>query len=184
VAEPVPRDATGESRAAAPSVAESPVAAAAEGRLAVNVLPFARIVIDGRSVGESRLWEGALPVGSHRVELRHDCCEPLVRETAVREGAVTQLRERLVPRGATLMVRLHGPPDASVMVDDAFQRTVDEGGGKPVVVSMARDNDGRWRYDREVTVRLFARGFREWSRTIRLRAGQTLPLDVTMEPSG
>jgi hypothetical protein len=41
------------------------------GTLAVNALPWADVMIDGRSVGTTPLGDTALPIGAHEVVFRH-----------------------------------------------------------------------------------------------------------------
>lgn len=161
-----------------------PPAAAGPAHLNIQVLPFARIAVDGQVVAETRTWSGDLASGPHHIELTHDCCAPLVFDATLQPGEKRELREKLVPRDGTLRLRLHGPPDAGIMMDDVFEKYVSELGAAPVVVKMAQDAEGKWRYDRDVRVRLFAKGYKDWVQTVLVRAGQALPVEVTMEPQG
>ena len=180
-------------RASAPTVKvqpsrgpSTPVAApfspVAQGLLRVHVQPFARIILDGRTVAENRTWEGKVDAGPHHLSLSHDCCSAAERDIVVDGDKSTELRERLVPKPARLVVSVAGARGASLMVDGTFTGEVVTGDVKPFAVEMGRDDEGRWRYDRAATVRLFSTGFGDWTRSVRLRAGQETRIDATMAP--
>ncbi len=154
--------------------------------LSIEVLPFARIEIDGREVAETRAWDGDLPPGLHRIELSHEGCQPMALDATLGPGEKRDFREKLVPLDGVLVLKVHGPLDSSTVgvLADQVSHLLSELKGGRLRVHMGEDADGQWRYSREVHVRLGATGFKDWVRTVVVRAGQKLPLDVTMEPQG
>lgn len=71
--------------------ARKPAAAAAEGSLQVVVQPWADIVVDGESVGETPFRRLPLAAGTHTVRVEHPAFEPIERQVKVEAGEVTRL---------------------------------------------------------------------------------------------
>lgn len=149
----------------------------------ITVKPFAHVSIDGRDVGTTP-WEGEAPVGEHVFRLTHDCCEPLEVRARIAADRRFELREKLVPRPARLLLDVDGPSDTGIMLDDAFLAYASDARSAPLLIPMGNDDHGEPRYDRTVSLRLFRAGFRDQVVPVTVRAGQPVTVQVKLEPQG
>jgi hypothetical protein len=61
------------------------------GRVSINAVPWALVLIDGNSVGETPLGNVALPVGEHQITFRHPQLGERTQKVIVKANAATRV---------------------------------------------------------------------------------------------
>lgn len=152
----------------------------APARLSIHVKDvWARVLIDGVHRGQTP-YEVETTAGTHRIRLESDCCRPVEFETTLAPGETKEERHVLDPQPASLAIVVTGPADAGIMLDDQFEAYTSELGGKPLSVPMLRSGND-WRYDRTVRLRVFSEGYVDEVSEVRLRAGQSQRVELTLD---
>lgn len=170
-------------RAAHP--AESPRALAsraspAEDRtaiLSVRYAPqhYARIYIDGAQVNRSApIFEGAIPVGRHRVAIESDFCERWERDIDLPPEGMS-VQASLTRKPALLSVQ-SSQADLGIMIEGVLHGTAGDSERDPIPVPLP---EGALKG--QLTVRLFRPGYKDDVRTLSFAAGQTTPMKVELE---
>lgn len=154
----------------------APAASQMTRRVTFRVKPWADIIVDGTVVAKNAMGhELDLPEGAHRVVFVNPRAkEHEVRFTVSREGPPPLVAARLEPRPALLLVRCN-VPDAFVEVAGASKAAADTV-ARPLVVAL----DEQSKAEREVFI--YKTGFIAWRRRHTFVAGETLELDVVLEP--
>jgi len=165
----------------APPPAPPPANAAAAAaqmtrRVTFRVKPWADIIVDGTVVAKNAMGhELDLPEGPHRVVFVNPRAkEHEVRFSVSRDGPPPLVAARLEPRPALLLVRCN-VPDAFVDVAGVGKAAADTV-SRPLVVTL----DEQSKAEREVFI--YKKGFVAWRRRHTFVAGETLELDVVLEP--
>jgi hypothetical protein len=65
------------------------------GRVSINAVPWARVWIDGRALGETPLANVSVPAGEHEILFRHPQLGERREKAVVRSGAVTRVSATL-----------------------------------------------------------------------------------------
>jgi hypothetical protein len=145
-------------------------------RVTFRVKPWADIIVDGNVVAKNAMGhELDLPEGPHRVVFVNPRAkEHEVRFSVSRDGPPPLVAARLEPRPALLLVRCN-VPDAFVDVAGVGKPAADTV-SRPLVVTL----DDQSRVEREVFV--YRKGYVAWRRRQAFVAGETLELDVVLEP--
>lgn len=65
------------------------------GRISINALPWAEVLIDGKLVGETPIGNLSIPLGEHEIIFRHPQLGELRRTALVRSDAVTRVSANL-----------------------------------------------------------------------------------------
>jgi serine/threonine-protein kinase len=91
-APPSPVAATAPPASTAPSPSPSPSPSPTTGSLLVIASPWAEIVVDGMSVGQTPKARFPLPTGPHQVLLRHPDYVPFPRRVVIAPGETLVLR--------------------------------------------------------------------------------------------
>jgi hypothetical protein len=160
----------------APVTPPPPVAVASTRRVTFRVKPWADIIVDGTVVARNAMGhELDLPEGPHRVVFVNPRAkEHEVRFTVSRDGPPPLVAARLEPRPALLLVRCN-VGDAFVDVDGVGKAAADTI-SRPLVVAL----DDQSKAEREVFI--YKKGYLPWRRRHTFVAGETLQLDVVLEP--
>jgi serine/threonine-protein kinase len=160
----------------APVTPPPPVAVASTRRVTFRVKPWADIIVDGTVVARNAMGhELDLPEGPHRVVFVNPRAkEHEVRFTVSRDGPPPLVAARLEPRPALLLVRCN-VGDAFVDVDGVGKAAADTI-SRPLVVAL----DDQSKTEREVFI--YKKGYLPWRRRHTFVAGETLQLDVVLEP--
>jgi serine/threonine protein kinase len=145
-------------------------------RVTFRVKPWADIIVDGTVVAKNAMGhELDLPEGPHHVVFVNPRArEHEVRFTVTRDGPPPLVAARLDPRPALLLVRCN-VPDAFVDVAGVGKPAADTV-SRPLVVTL----DEQSKAEREVFI--YKKGFVAWRRRHTFVAGETLELDVVLEP--
>jgi hypothetical protein len=61
------------------------------GRININAVPWAEVLIDGKSVGETPIGNMSIPLGEHDIVFRHPQLGEVRRTTVVRSDAVARV---------------------------------------------------------------------------------------------
>lgn len=145
--------------------------------LSVRYAPqhYARIYIDGAQVNRSApIFEGAIPVGRHRVAIESDFCERWERDIDLPpEGMPVQAS--LTRKPALLSVQ-SSQADLGIMIEGVFHGTAGDSERDPIPVPLP---EGALKG--QLTVRLFHPGYKDDVRAISFAAGQTTPMKVELE---
>jgi hypothetical protein len=159
----------------APSVSTTAVPRTSR-RVTFRVKPWADIVVDGQVVAKNTLaHEAELSEGPHQVVFVNPRAkEHEVRFTVSLDGPPPLITARLEPRPALLVVRAN-IADAFVDVAGVGKSATDTL-SRPLVVAL----DDQSTSDREVFV--YKKGFRAYRKRHTFIAGETLQLDVVLEP--
>jgi hypothetical protein len=153
-----------------------PTATAAPRRVTFRFKPWADIIVDGTVVARNAMGhELDLPEGPHRVVFVNPRAkEHEVRFTVSRDGPPPLVAARLEPRPALLLVRCN-VGDAFVDVDGVGKAAADTV-SRPLVVAL----DDQSKAEREVFI--YKQGYLPWRRRHTFVAGETLQLDVVLQP--
>lgn len=179
-AEPTPRVRT----TMASQTAPAPPEPEARVGLAIVTSPWAHVYIDGELRGRTP-FDAEERVGSHRIELSRDCCEPYVQEVELMPDMPrVEIREKLRPRPAQLQLEVDAPPDTGIMVDDQWRGLLSENHDRPILVHIRPGPDGQPRYDQDVLLRLTREGYQEHRQALRVRAGEVRVVQATLKPRG
>ena len=145
-------------------------------RVTFRVKPWADIVVDGQVMAKSTMaWEADLAEGPHRVLFVNPRAkEHEVRFTVTSDGPPPLITARLEPRPALLVVRA-SVADAFVDVAGVGKAASDTL-SRPLVVAL----DDQSTSEREVFV--YKQGFLAYRKRHTFIAGETLQLDVVLEP--
>lgn len=145
-------------------------------RVVFRVKPWADIAVDGVVVArETMSFETDLPEGPHRVVFQNPRArEHVVTFTVSRDGPPPLVTARLEPRPALLVVRAN-VPDAFVDVAGVGKAAGDTV-GRPLVVGLGEQSRA------EYEVFVYKKGYVGWRRRQTFIAGETLELDVVLEP--
>jgi PEGA domain-containing protein len=65
------------------------------GRININAVPWAEVLVDGKSVGETPIGNLSLPLGEHEIIFRHPQLGEVRQKTVVRLDAVTRVSANL-----------------------------------------------------------------------------------------
>jgi hypothetical protein len=65
------------------------------GRININAVPWAEVLIDGKSVGETPIGNMSIPLGEHEIVFRHPQLGEVRRTAVVRSDAVTRVSANL-----------------------------------------------------------------------------------------
>ena len=68
---------------------------APNGRININAVPWAEVLIDGKSVGETPIGNLSIPLGEHEIVFRHPQLGEVRRTAVVRSDAVTRVSANL-----------------------------------------------------------------------------------------
>jgi hypothetical protein len=66
-----------------------------EGRININAFPWAEVLIDGKSVGETPIGNLAIPLGEHEILFRHPRLGEQRRTALVRADGITRVSANL-----------------------------------------------------------------------------------------
>jgi len=138
--------------------------------------PGARVFLDNRPVG-AIAGDGSLSAnastGSHRVRVTADGFQDWSQEVTLNEDSRVNLEARMSPKTASLTL-LTKPGQAQVYLDDE-PRGVTSSEGRLVLRDL---KPGSYR------MRLSLTGYKEWTQTLTLAAGDALQLEAKLESAG
>jgi hypothetical protein len=66
-----------------------------DGRININAVPWAEVLIDGKLVGETPIGNLSIPLGEHEIVFRHPKLGEVRRTAVVRSDAVTRVSANL-----------------------------------------------------------------------------------------
>ena len=66
-----------------------------DGRVSINAVPWAQVLINGNSVGDTPLANLSLPAGEHQITFRHPQLGEQTQRVMVKSGALTRVSATL-----------------------------------------------------------------------------------------
>jgi hypothetical protein len=152
--------------------------------LRLTTLPWGNVVLDGVDLGRTTPLVTHITRGHHVVEVRRpECCESYRAEfDAEARGEDTELRGMLLPKPATLSLRVGGPSDVLVVVNGFVRGLLSDFEGKPLLIPMPPGSEGKPRYRAELMLELTRDGYQTQRIPLRLAAGELQVVYAQMVP--
>jgi hypothetical protein len=153
-----------------------------DGKVLIKVFPYADIFIDGTRVAAgANSFPATLSAGSHALRFEHPGMAPKQMSLDIPAGAQARdVRVRLDPLPWHLIVKNH--QNAGVEVDGKLVGTASMSLRRPFEQPMPLDPSGQPVYRTTVQVTLSQQGYKDWSETRTIEAGETLTVAQELAP--
>jgi formylglycine-generating enzyme required for sulfatase activity len=176
-ATPKPKPATPRTSTTKTAPAKSRATPVSTGRLLLTAIPNSVVELDGQTRGiigkDGKLLLNAIPLGEHQLRISADSYEMWTGRVEVKAPTtsfdVVQKKKALTGKLAILV----NQPGTEVFIDERL--SVKSIAGQQISVDGLLPGDHR--------VRAVKTGFREWRNVVKVTAGETLRVDITLLPN-